>query len=1387
MGTGRPRFQTRGYDSWVELFPPSLLSLRRPVKQEFPNPSQGLFGPWCIRRGAEAAQPHKRQIRERSRQPDGACSVSLLTRRVAGTWSVLALLLLAAPSANAHQGFSLRINCGGTAYVDTSGNTWADDIYFSGTSNSHMTGQPIAATEEDPLFQVSRVGKPFSYDIPLNNAIYSVTLHFAENQAINPGTRVFDVEIEGVEMVTDLDLIVEHGGLTATSRSFEIDLEDGNLDIDFFGDIGTALISAIEIIDVENGHPFLHVVQSTPELMIDYDGDGKVTVDLKGAESHTHEVGHNLVQHTWTTLVPGFATVGGGGSMVEEVLGVGENITTELGLGVHPVSLTIEDDNVPPETLSGTVAVPVYPAARVKGVFTSYLSRSPAGAGRKQQMEYVEVRDTLRVEANGNQIGGSHLTQNVRVLMESELDVPNSATYEFQVTGGRSSLVWVNDTRIQGSTFLDAGTHDLKVVAAVDSIAHLPLEVEVNIDGGGFGPVIDTRLHHDQRDLKPFINSASQSGSELGGETITLTGWGFFPPESVMVRWGNQTLMEPDLTITQNEIKFLSLSGTGSLNIRVETPNGTSNRRPYSFVPNQAPIVFNTSTFDTFNNPTRAAWGPDGRLYVASLDGNLEIHTVDDNYGITATQTVTTISALSNPEILGIAFNPLDPPSPVKLYLSHCELYAHNGGDCPLAAAPYNGQISMLEGPNFDTVNPVITNLPISNHDHGINELVFDHHGELYFTSAGNTNAGIVKCSIGGLPESPLAAGLIRAPIGDSNFNGTIDYFETGTDPAVINNDQRFGDIVSVMPDVTVYPCAMGLRNAYGMVLTVDNHMFATDNGPDSGFGVASTSATTQGSSAPQDDDEIVRLVEGGYYGHPNRAYGRDFDHANVYQSTSDPSIEGEHIGPLLVESSSINGIFQYRASTFGNAMWNNLIFQKWNDDMYRAELAADSLSIDLAEVITTGIDGLAAIQGPGGVIIGVDYTGDQVQLAEPDDAAVSGLTLYDIFPWRARADGTVPFVIGGENFGTLADTVVTIGGQTAALTSVSSNRIRGFIPALATPSADLLDVMVEDTSSETVRVLPDSFRYVFDAGTGVGTWETEADLPTDLGEVAAGAVAGVLYLVGSGSSSTLSYDLSTRTWSTTRAARPHVGDHHSLEVIGHKIYLFGGLGGGSAGKVQIYDPLADSWSLGTDIPLATGSASTAVIDGKVYVAGGIVSNSTVSDAWVYDPELDSWSTIASMPVGRNHAAAGTDGEKFYIFGGRGPGSGNGNSVAIGFDDVLVYDPVMDTWEASFDIGSTIPDLPQKRGGMGKAVFFRGEFYVMGGETTSSGTGQVAGNVYDRVDVYDPVAESWRLDTAMVTPRHGIYPVYCDRAIYVVGGGVVAGSSNSGAVERFGN
>jgi N-acetylneuraminic acid mutarotase len=443
-------------------------------------------------------------------------------------------------------------------------------------------------------------------------------------------------------------------------------------------------------------------------------------------------------------------------------------------------------------------------------------------------------------------------------------------------------------------------------------------------------------------------------------------------------------------------------------------------------------------------------------------------------------------------------------------------------------------------------------------------------------------------------------------------------------------------------------------------------------------------------------------------------------------------------------------------------------------------QLAPDGLTVSSATALAGAGGGLDVVTGPGGAIVATDYTGNAVKVSTPQTQP-AGMQAYDIFPWRARADGSASFVIGGVGFGTGA--IVTIGGVAAAVESVSATRIRGTIPASNAPTAQLLDVVVQSAGSTST--IPAAFRYLLPRGVGKGLWTSGPAMPASLGEVADGIIDGVLYLVGhaDGASSTLAYDLAQQAWIANRPARPYVGDHHAAEVVNGKLYLFGGLGGGSEGKVQIFDPVANTWSEGAPMPFAAGSTSTALIKGKVYVAGGIVGSSTVALAAVYNPVTNTWGSLPPMPQPRNHAAAGTDGQRFFIFGGRGPGSGDGNVVAEGFDDVQIYDPVSNTWTSSSTSGSTIAKLPQKRGGMGKAAFLGGEFYVIGGETTSSGTGQVAGNVYNRVDVYDPLSNRWRLDANLPTARHGIFPLAHDGKIWVAGGGTQADDSSSTILE----
>lgn len=299
------------------------------------------------------------------------------------------------------------------------------------------------------------------------------------------------------------------------------------------------------------------------------------------------------------------------------------------------------------------------------------------------------------------------------------------------------------------------------------------------------------------------------------------------------------------------------------------------------------------------------------------------------------------------------------------------------------------------------------------------------------------------------------------------------------------------------------------------------------------------------------------------------------------------------------------------------------------------------------------------------------------------------------------------------------------------------------------------------------------------------GTWSTLPPMPASLGEVSAGylldgAGRAKVVVVGEGDPGTYIYDVASRKWSSG-AKRPKLGHHVAAEVIDGRLYLFGGLAG-SGGKLQIYDVDTNRWSFGADLPYKVGSASTARIGNFVYLCGGIIeaTNTTTSGCIKYNIRANKWEAgVAPMPLGVNHAASATDGERVFVVGGR----VGGNVVSEGLNAMQVYDPVTNRWTAG-------PPLPERRGGVGRAVILRGKLYVLGGETNKKGpdakAGLTAAQVYNRVDVYDIVGGRWGQGAPMPVPRHGIYPVSDGQgAIYVVGGGVKRAKSASATNDVF--
>lgn len=1271
-----------------------------------------------------------------------------------------------------------RIRCGSSAsYTDPQGQVWSGDSgLFSGTTQTFSSSNAIGGTNSDPLYQTERFGQNFAYAIPVSaNGLYDVTLHFAELYWTQAGQRVFNVSLEGSTVQTNLDLFSEAGANNALTKEYTVSVSDGVLNIGFAASINNAKISGIEVHPSHHGgHPYLHVVIDAPPYLVDYDQNGSEVYPFSGTGSHTHEPGHSITGWEWRK---GAA-----------ILGTTPVINPVLAHGAHDITLEIEDTFTNPPKLEGSVTVNVYPINAVGGTLTDYYVSQGLPLGTlidslPQFSNFREISSGYSISENVGLIGGSPFAGNLVATMKGSIALTTGGTYEFLVTGPNISRLILDGTPYTGPRALSAGQHSLEARFAIPNVSSLPARVQMKLNGGPTVDILPSSVSHSHTSLPPFINTMPANGSTTGGENITISGLGFFPTNSVVVHWGGANISGAALSsVSPGSISFTAPAGApGQITVTVQTPNGTSNPKTYTRSSGTVPITFGSSqTLANPTAPTQAAWGPDGRLYVGSFAGFIYAYTFDDNYSVTNVQQISTLTSASNPTILGIAFNPLDPPSPVKLYVAHSDLFAYNGGQCFSGPAGYSGQVSLLQGPGFGAAQPLITGLPVSNHDHGINGLQFDNYGNLFIAVGGNTNGGVHNCgadccNIGNLPESPLSAAVVKARLSKPGFNGTVTYVNSSN--GLPNNNSVFGDSVDVASGVDLEIYSSGFRNVFDILWGTRDQLYGTDNGPNVGFGPFSTGPTTQ--IPPQNDaDEVLLMLEGNYYGHPNRNRGRYDARQNVYRGSATSPILGQYSPPLSLGTASTNGVDEYRATTFNSAMRGNLLLQRFMftpglGDLSRVALSSDGRAVTQQSILKASSPGLDVIAGPGGAILVTDYIANALKLYNPNDLGALPMQAYDIFPWRARAQGGDSFVIGGVGFG--GSTTVAIGGIPATVTSVSPTRIKGTIPANPNPTAQFLPISVQ--SSGQNYTIPNAFRYVLGFKQGKGTWTTGATLPDALGEVAGGFVNGVMYLVGHGSSQTFAYNHFDGSWTQGLATRPFVGDHHGAEVIGNKLYLIGGIGGGSERKLQVYDPATNSWT-SSNIPSAVdwGSPSTAVINGVLYIAGGIQGTTTHNQAMKYVPQSGVWSAIASMPVGRNHAASSTDGSKFYVFGGR----DGANVVAPGFNDVQIYDPVSNTWQWSAIPAHAIPALPQARGGMGKAAYFNREFYVIGGETN-----QPSSATYNRVDVYDPVAKTWRLEQQMPTARHGIFPLVFDGKIFVAAGGVQAGHSESAIVEIF--
>jgi N-acetylneuraminic acid mutarotase len=296
--------------------------------------------------------------------------------------------------------------------------------------------------------------------------------------------------------------------------------------------------------------------------------------------------------------------------------------------------------------------------------------------------------------------------------------------------------------------------------------------------------------------------------------------------------------------------------------------------------------------------------------------------------------------------------------------------------------------------------------------------------------------------------------------------------------------------------------------------------------------------------------------------------------------------------------------------------------------------------------------------------------------------------------------------------------------------------------------------------------------------------WVQGAPFPEPSEEVLGATAAGKFYVFAGlapgwkPKALVFEYDPTSNQWAKKRPMR--LASHHvAFATLNNKIYAFGGFtypesgspGWNPSNSAWEYDPATDEWKELAPMPTKRGAAAAGVVNGKIYVTGGVNSLPGVTENGIhparaqnvlaaveeYDPAANSWKAVRPLLLARNHHVAIGAGDKLYVIGGR-VGSGFISSASNNVDLVEMYDPAADLW-------SPRARMPTARSAIAGGVY-NNHVLVAGGELQD----QRFLAAFKAVEAYDPASNQWQVLPSMPHPRHGLAAGVIGNRFYAVSG-----------------
>jgi serine/threonine protein kinase/N-acetylneuraminic acid mutarotase len=286
-------------------------------------------------------------------------------------------------------------------------------------------------------------------------------------------------------------------------------------------------------------------------------------------------------------------------------------------------------------------------------------------------------------------------------------------------------------------------------------------------------------------------------------------------------------------------------------------------------------------------------------------------------------------------------------------------------------------------------------------------------------------------------------------------------------------------------------------------------------------------------------------------------------------------------------------------------------------------------------------------------------------------------------------------------------------------------------------------------------------------------TWTTLPELPGRRSDFGVAYADGRLVVAGGASGgqplkSVVAFDLAAQSWN----GLPDLGTaRHGMAVaaVGKTVYAIGGSTGvGDAQITASAEALklaprkpqpAPEWRSLPDAPTARLMMAWTVLDGKIWVAGGMREGETLQTVESYDPQTGAWQPQPPLPIPLHHATAAT-----Y----------RGEVVVIGGATDVIAEASNKVFALRGGQWAELPALQHARAAAAAAVV-GDKLVVVGGQNDKQLVGQT--------EVFD--GQSWAQAAEMPTPREHLAALSDGVYVYTVGGRALSADKNSQALERF--